>query len=98
MVKSSSLDPTEKLRKRLRYQSWHRGCKETDVLLGNFCDQNLQTFDKQQLNEFESILNEDDADLYRWLTGQTSPPPHMQKNPVMRKLLEFKLCNTQKTS
>ncbi len=82
-------DDTDLLRRRLRYQSWHRGCKETDIILGFFCDQHLNDMDDAALRQFEAILNEDDADLFQWLTAKVAAPEHLQQNPVFQQLLRF---------
>lgn len=63
--------------KRIRYRSWHRGCKETDLVLGNFADQRLESLDNQTLDLYERLLDEHDADIWDWLTGKTpSPAPY----------------------
>lgn len=59
--------------KRLRYRSWHRGCKETDVLLGNFADAKLAALPPAQLDVYELLLDEDDADIWDWITGKAAP-------------------------
>jgi antitoxin CptB len=79
----------EVVRKRLIFRSWHRGCKETDVILGNFCDANIHQMNAEEIAYFEAILEEEDADLYRWLTGELPMPEHMQKNPLMQRLIAF---------
>lgn len=61
-------------RKRLRYRSWHRGCKETDMLLGKFADQTLDTLNTKALRLYEALLEENDADIWDWLSGKTAPP------------------------
>lgn len=55
---------------RIRYRSWHRGCKETDIILGNFCNAFIEEMDAAQLDLFEELLEEDDADIWAWLTGK----------------------------
>lgn len=79
----------ETRKKRIRYRSWHRGCKETDLILGHFCDQFVPQMNPAALDEFEAILDEEDDDLYRWLTGKTPLPPHMANNQTMHALLDF---------
>lgn len=87
-----SLDSLNILRKRLRYQSWHRGCKETDIILGRFCDRYLEEMDAPALAQFEAILDVDDADLFRWLTGELPMPEAMKNNAVMQRLIAFDVC------
>ena len=60
--------------KRLTYRSWHRGCKETDLVLGTYCDQNIATLKAEELQRFEALLDEEDADIWAWLTGKTPCP------------------------
>ena len=55
---------------RIRYRSWHRGCKETDIVLGNYCDHFIEKMDSAQLDLFEEMLEEDDADIWAWITGK----------------------------
>lgn len=59
--------------KRLRYQSWHRGCKETDVVLGNYCDAHLEGLSDAELDLYESFLEEDDYDIWQWIAYDKQP-------------------------
>lgn len=71
--------------KRLRYQSWHRGCKETDVLLGNFCDHNIQKLNDVELALFEALLEEDDYDIWQWV-GHNVTPSRPEYAPLIEQL------------
>ena len=59
--------------KRLQYQSWHRGCKETDLILGWFADEKLGKMSEQQLDIYEEFLNENDTDIWDWLVKKEVP-------------------------
>ena len=59
--------------KRLQYQSWHRGCKETDLILGWFADEKLGKMSEQQLDIYEKFLNENDTDIWDWLVKKEVP-------------------------
>jgi antitoxin CptB len=85
----SSEDATEIRRKRLYFQSAHRGTKESDLLLGAFADAHLAAFTVAQLDAYEALLNENDGDIYDWVTGRCAPPPKMMSD-VLRLLLDFK--------
>lgn len=61
-------------RKRLLYQSTHRGTKESDVLLGGFAKAHLDRLSEPQLDRFEALLQENDADLVDWITEKTPAP------------------------
>lgn len=79
----------EIMRKRLRYRSWHRGCKETDLILGHFAEQFLDVFGGEELQLFESLLDENDSDLFKWLTGEEQVPERLKANSVLARLLAF---------
>lgn len=63
--------------KRLRMRAWHRGTKEMDLLLGGWADAELEGADDAALDLFERVLNEDDHDLYQWISGQQRAPDYM---------------------
>ena len=70
-----SLDPVDVKRKKLLFRAWHRGTREADLLLGRFAEQALPDMDDAQLDVFAALLNEQDPDIYDWLTGAQTPPP-----------------------
>lgn len=76
-------------RKRLLFRSWHRGTRESDLILGRFADAHLARFDSAQLDRWEALLECADADLYDWVAGRAVPPP-MHDHDVMRLLLAFR--------
>lgn len=59
--------------KRLHYRSWHRGCKETDIILGKFADIKLPTLTTKELDMYEAFLDIDDAIIWEWLTKKSYP-------------------------
>ena len=63
--------------KRLRYRSWHRGCKETDLILGRFADSALANLDPALLETYEKLLNENDADIWDWISGKEAPKEYV---------------------
>jgi len=67
-------DSDEIRRKRLLFRSWHRGTKEADLLLGSFAEQNLVAFTTAELDAYERLIEENDADLWDWLIGQSTAP------------------------
>ena len=76
-------------RKRLLFRSWHRGTKEADLLLGSFAERHLADLSAAQLDRYEALLENDDADLWDWLVGRR-PPPSDHDNDVIRLLLNFR--------
>ena len=67
--------PIEIMRKRLLYRSWHRGTRESDLILGRFADAHLAAFDETRLARYEALLDCADADLCDWVMGRVPPPP-----------------------
>lgn len=82
-------EPIEIRRKRLIHRSRYTGMKETDLLLGAFAQHYVPGFDVGQLDEYERLLDETDADLFDWATGR-QPVPARCQNAVMRLLQNFR--------
>lgn len=79
-----SMEKIDTLRKRLLYQSQHRGMKEMDLVLGGFAGRFLHTMTNQELLQFEDLLAIPDQDLYSWFfEGQGIP------DSAPRKLIEM---------
>jgi antitoxin CptB len=79
---------TEIRRKRLLYRSWHRGTRESDLILGRFAAEYLAGFDNAELDRYEALLDCADADLFDWVAGRVIPPAG-HDHDVMRLLLAF---------
>ena len=77
-------------RKRLRFRSWHRGMKETDLILGHFADAYLDEFDGNALDQFEQLLEREDPEIFDWVSG-LAPIPIEMRNPVTDLLMNFNL-------
>lgn len=60
--------------KRLRMRSWRRGTKEMDLILGPFADEGLKELTAAELDMYETLLSENDQDLYLWVSGKGQVP------------------------
>ena len=60
--------------KRLRMRAWHRGTKEMDILMMRFAEAHLEGLGEAELDLLDRVLEENDQDLYRWITGQEAAP------------------------
>jgi len=60
--------------KRVSMRSHRRGIKEMDIILGRFADDRLVGLDGRALDTYEALLEENDQDLYQWVTGQDVAP------------------------
>ncbi|MBK0398415.1 succinate dehydrogenase assembly factor 2 [Limibaculum sp. M0105] len=59
--------------KRLKIRSWRRGTREMDLILGPFADSELARLDERELAAYEALLEENDQDLYAWVSGAAAP-------------------------
>jgi antitoxin CptB len=75
-------------RKRLLFRSWHRGTRESDLILGRFADQHLAGFDEAQLDLYEALLDCSDADIFDWVSHRALPPAE-HDHDVTHLLLSF---------
>lgn len=60
------------LKKQLLYRSIHRGCKETDFLVGEFAKAELEKIADLEL--FGNFIEEDDARIYDWILDKVTFP------------------------
>lgn len=60
--------------KRLAYRAWHRGTMEADLMIGGFVDAFAADWDEAQIDWFETLLDEQDADIMAWAIGKQSVP------------------------
>ena len=74
---SRNLETIEIKRKRLLFRSTHRGTREMDILLGSFFKSNMSGLNKDQLNEFEGLIEIPDDDLYNWAMGRMEIPKEL---------------------
>ena len=58
--------------RRLKMRSWRRGMKEMDLILGHFADGPLSDLSPEELDAYESVLTENDQDLYLWVTARVN--------------------------
>ena len=75
-------------RKRLLFQSQHRGSREADVLLGGFAARHVAELDGLDLDRLEILVGQHDADLVDWISGRRPPPPELDDD-LMRRLIRY---------
>ena len=61
--------------KRLKMRSMRRGIKEMDITLSRFADDCLPTMSPEELDIYEDFLDQNDQDLYQWVSGQSACAP-----------------------
>ena len=86
-------DGNEVRRKRLLYQSTHRGTKEADLILGGFARAHMASMSSDELAQFEALLEESDPDLMAWI-GEEAAPLRWCDTPLLRLIYNFKKSST----
>ncbi|NQV84767.1 MAG: succinate dehydrogenase assembly factor 2 [Rhodospirillales bacterium] len=81
----------EPRQKRLLFRCNHRGTKENDILLGGFAAIHVNDLTETQLAGLESMLDESDIELYKWITGKEPVPP-AHDHDLMAWLRKFNNC------
>lgn len=64
---SADLDPR---RRKILFRAWHRGMRETDLIMGRFADAEIGGLSEAELDEFERLIEVLDRDLLSWITGE----------------------------
>lgn len=64
------MDDHEARLKRIVMRSWRRGTREMDLILGPFAEAELAAMDAESLDAYERLLEENDQDLYPWITAR----------------------------
>lgn len=69
-------EPRETRLKRLRMRSMRRGIKEMDLILMRFSQTELDALSDDELDLYEALLQENDQDIYGWITHVAPMPDH----------------------
>lgn len=75
--------------KKLKFRAWHRGFVEADLILGPFADSHLAKMSPAQLDDFETLIDQPDQDLYAWIIGR-EPTPEQFETEVMDLIRTFR--------
>lgn len=54
--------------------------------MGMWAESELSEMSTCQLKAYSDLLDEENPDLFKWLTGQAVPPEHMTSNPAFQRL------------
>lgn len=83
-----SSDGLDARRRRLLYRAWHRGMRETDLIMGRFADATIEQLAAAELADFEQLMDVPDRELLAWVTGEADVPPNYD-TALFRRLREF---------
>ncbi len=65
------------------FRASHRGTKEADLLIGGFCEREVDNWDSTAIEWFEGLLEETDVDIMSWAIG-TAPVPERYQGETMQ--------------
>ena len=74
--------------KRLMHRAHYMGSNENDILFGGFAERYLASLSPEQVDRFETLLAENDSDLFNWVTRKQPVPPQWDHD-VMGMLQNF---------
>lgn len=74
----------ENRRRRLLFRAWHRGIKELDLIFGNFIEANVKDFDAAECAWFESLFEENDHEILKWVTDGEGVPEKFEGQMMKR--------------
>ncbi|KAH7365504.1 hypothetical protein KP509_18G031600 [Ceratopteris richardii] len=83
-----SMDGRRRLLNRILYRSKQRGFLELDLVLGKWADDNIEKLDDNQLKSLTDVLDIENPDLWKWLTGQEVAPQQLTENPSFMEIHE----------
>jgi antitoxin CptB len=62
-------------RKQLLFRCQRRGFKEVDLIFGTFAAREIDSLDRQGLDDLDKLLTVPDQDVFAWLKGELPVPP-----------------------
>lgn len=89
----SNEDSKRHLFNRLLYRSKQRGFLELDLVLGKWVEDHINSLDADGIRALINVLDLENPDLWKWLTGQEQPPEAVKTNPVFTSVQEKVMNN-----
>lgn len=82
----SNEESKRRLVNRLVYRSKQRGFLELDLVLGTWVENHIDSLDEKGIKSLVVVLDLENPDLWKWLTGQEKPPEAIDMNPVFNEV------------
>ncbi|XP_019251955.1 PREDICTED: succinate dehydrogenase assembly factor 2, mitochondrial-like [Nicotiana attenuata] len=92
----SNEESKRRLFNRLRYRSKQRGFLELDLVIGKWVEDHIQSMDEDGIKSLVNVLDLENPDLWKWLTGQEQPPDAISTNSVFSAVQEKVMNNLGK--
>ncbi|PKI60554.1 hypothetical protein CRG98_019030 [Punica granatum] len=78
---------------RLLYRSRQRGFLELDLVLGKWVEEHIYSMDVNGIKSLIDVLDLENPELWKWLSGQEQPPEAVKMNPVFSAIHEKVMKN-----
>ncbi|XP_061337675.1 succinate dehydrogenase assembly factor 2, mitochondrial [Gastrolobium bilobum] len=89
----SNEESKRRLFNRLLYRSKQRGFLELDLVLGKWVEDNIHSLDENRIKALIHVLDLENPDLWKWISGQEQPPESISINPVFAAVRERVMKN-----
>ncbi|KAK7358725.1 hypothetical protein VNO77_00663 [Canavalia gladiata] len=89
----SNEENKRRLFNRLLYRSKQRGFLELDLVLGKWVEENIHSLDENRIQALIHVLDLENPDLWKWISGQEQPPESVNTNPVFAAVQEKVMKN-----
>ena len=70
--------------KRMLYRARQRGHLELDLIVGLWAEENVPLLKPLQLRQLQEVLECENPDLFKWLTGQDRAPSDLASNGMFK--------------
>ncbi|KAK7369591.1 hypothetical protein VNO80_11632 [Phaseolus coccineus] len=91
----SNEETKRRLFNRLLYRSKQRGFLELDLVLGKWVEDNIHSLDENRIRALVHVLDLENPDLWKWISGQEQPPESISINPVFTAVREGVMKNLE---
>ena len=62
-----------------------------DLVLGPYADRNVEGLEEVELSRLETLMDEEDTDLLKWVMGQETPPPGIDTE-LLNRIIAFRIA------
>jgi antitoxin CptB len=70
--------------KRLHHKCKYMGMHENDVIFARFSERYLNELSEEEVAQFESLLEQNDLDIFKWITGKLDVPEEFDNNVMIK--------------
>ncbi|MDJ1257532.1 MAG: succinate dehydrogenase assembly factor 2 [Candidatus Midichloria sp.] len=79
----------KELTKKLYFRSLNRGCKELDIIIGQFAKLYLDRMTLPELLEYQDLLELNDNYLYNYISEAIKSDSRTIEGTIMKKIVDF---------